>query len=213
MDLGCLDLCCISVSDKQGTDATLTSSESREDGMSDTTATSKIRKVRFLFFCLFVCFFFFFFHFQCQENLNLYFFLGFYFLFFFLIFACLDLRVNSDTYIHAHTYIMKNWLKFSELNFFTKNNSFGLCWISVWISRNAIHFHLIFNFCIIEFQYFMIAWLNSNLIGVSSIFYIGYRLTFCLLLNSNEFKIFNCLEEKCVQWNRYRHVRIFIGTP
>ncbi|XP_059445793.1 uncharacterized protein LOC132177473 [Corylus avellana] len=41
MDLGCLDLCCISVSDKQGTEATLASSESRED---TATASSKIGK-------------------------------------------------------------------------------------------------------------------------------------------------------------------------
>jgi hypothetical protein len=45
MDLGCLDLCCVSVSDKQGTEATLCSSESREDSMSEnSTASSKIGK-------------------------------------------------------------------------------------------------------------------------------------------------------------------------
>jgi hypothetical protein len=55
MDLGCLDLCCVSVSDKQGTEATLASSESREDSMSETaTASSKMGKVSsFFFFVIF----------------------------------------------------------------------------------------------------------------------------------------------------------------
>jgi hypothetical protein len=43
-----------------------------------------------------------------------------------------------------------------------------------------------------------------------SIFYIGYRLTFCFLLNANEFKIVNCLEEKGVLWNRHGQVYIII---
>lgn len=46
MDLGCLDLGCISVSDKQGTEAAVSLSESRDENLSEnTTARSKIGKV------------------------------------------------------------------------------------------------------------------------------------------------------------------------
>jgi hypothetical protein len=55
---------------------------------------------------------------------------------------------------------------------------------------NSFPFDFFFG-CITKFQYCVIEWLNSNVVGVSSIFYIGYRLNFCLLLNANEFKIVN----------------------
>lgn len=96
MDLGCLDLCCVSVSDKQGTEATLASSESREDSMSETaTASSKIGKVRFFFFFL---------SFSISRKFKCLFLSRFWFLFLFLDFHlrfCLDLEwIQIYTYIH-----------------------------------------------------------------------------------------------------------------